>query len=55
MKFDQVTFETVLLSPLFNYFLIMCAIHGRLKCLLWYIPNVPPNHGKLQITEQMIF
>jgi hypothetical protein len=20
-----------------------CAIHGRLKCLLWYIPNVPPS------------
>ena len=26
----------------------MCAVHGRLKCLLWYLPNVPPNHGMLQ-------
>jgi hypothetical protein len=41
----QVPFETVFLSPFYNYFLILCAIHGRLKCLLWYIPNVPPNHG----------
>jgi len=44
----QVKLETVLLSPFFNFFLIMCAVHGRLKCLLWYIPNVPPNHGMLQ-------
>jgi hypothetical protein len=42
----QVPFETVFLSPFYNYFLILCAIHGRLKCLLWYIPNVPPNHGQ---------
>lgn len=41
----QVPFETVFLSPFYNYFLILCAIHGRLKCLLWYLPNVPPNHG----------
>lgn len=45
----QVPFETVLLSPFFNFFLILCAIHGRLKCLLWYLPNVPPNHGMLQM------
>jgi hypothetical protein len=45
----QVPFETVFLSPFFNYFLILCAIHGRLKCLLWYIPNVPPNHGTLSL------
>jgi hypothetical protein len=44
----QVDLETVLLSPLFNFFLIMCAVHGRLKCILWYLPNVPPNHGMLQ-------
>lgn len=44
----QVDFETVCLSPLYNFFLIMCAVHGRLKCLLWYLPEVPPNHGMLQ-------
>lgn len=44
----QVTFETVMLSPFYNFFLILCAVHGRLKCLLWYLPNVPPNHGMLQ-------
>lgn len=44
----QVTFETVCLSPFYNFFLIICAVHGRLKCLLWYMPNVPPNHGMLQ-------
>jgi hypothetical protein len=44
----QVDLETVLLSPFYNFFLIMCAVHGRLKCLLWYLPEVPPNHGMLQ-------
>ena len=44
----QVDLETVLLSPFFNFFLIMCAVHGRLKCILWYLPNVPANHGMLQ-------
>ena len=47
----QVTLETVLLSPFYNFFLIMCAVHGRLKCLLWYLPEVPPNHGMLQETK----
>jgi len=44
----QTDIETLLLSPFFNFFLIMCAVHGRLKCLLWYLPEVPPNHGMLQ-------
>lgn len=44
----QVDLRTVLLSPFFNFFLIVCAIHGRWKCLLWYLPNVAPNHGMLQ-------
>jgi hypothetical protein len=51
----QVDFRTVLLSPLFNFFLIMCAVHGRLKCILWYIPNVPPNHGMLQRCKPRLF
>ena len=46
-------FETVLLSPFFNLFLIICAVHGRLKCLLWYLPEVPANHGMLDDLQPM--
>lgn len=28
--------------------MIICAIHGRWKCILWYLPWVAPNHGMLQ-------
>jgi len=40
-----------LLSPFYNFFLVLAAIHGRLKCLLWYVPNVAPNHTLLHKTR----
>jgi hypothetical protein len=43
----QVELSVVLTAPLYNMFLILCAVHGRLKCLLWYLPYVAPNHGML--------
>jgi hypothetical protein len=47
----QVTLRTVLTSPFYNFFLICCAIHGRWKCILWYLPEVSPNHHMLQRTK----
>jgi hypothetical protein len=31
-----------------DYMCVIARDYYRWKCLLWYLPNVPPNHGMLQ-------
>ena len=44
----QVPGRTILLSPLFDMFLSYCAMWGRWKCLLYYIPLVPMRTGLIK-------
>lgn len=44
----QVPLRVIALSPFIDMFLSYCAMWGRWKCLLYYIPLVPMRTGLIQ-------
>jgi len=41
----QVSIDTVMLMPFYQIFLVVAAIYGHWRCVLYYIPCVPMRHG----------